>query len=299
MVVGFLFPPPPLLFPRFVIQKGMQACVPATQSIDCFCLQRGCCQVAARVESGFDTGLLGSGRRHAPPLARAAPPLARAAPGLASPPAARPCPAGRASHARAPSQAAELRQGRRGLGRGQERAPRRRRCPLRLPLAPAPAAPPARLRGAALLGSRGWRPGQGQAGPSVGHGAEEPPQIPSQAPGQPRAVVVRVRLCPRLGPPGAGELILHSASDLEDAPGRESEVWWCRQLSVMCPGVCLMVYSGNFICKGKLSAGSYLCLGIASLLPVKIVGCSWKGFLVKVFWFVPPGSADFIFHCGV
>lgn len=52
--------------PRFVIQKGMQARVPATQSIDCFCLQRGCCQVAARVESGIDTELLASSSCCAP-----------------------------------------------------------------------------------------------------------------------------------------------------------------------------------------------------------------------------------------
>lgn len=36
----------------------MQARIAATQSIDCFCLQQGCCQVAARVESGIDTELL-------------------------------------------------------------------------------------------------------------------------------------------------------------------------------------------------------------------------------------------------
>lgn len=206
------------------------------------------------------------GRRHARPLARPALPAARPAspaaspecPGPASPPppAARPCPAGRASHARAPPQAAQLRrQGRRGPGRRQECAPRRQGCPLRLPLAPAPGRPPARPPGAALLGTRGGRPGQGQAGAAVGRGAEEPPQIPRQAPGQPGAVVVRVRLCPRLGPPGAGELILHPARDLEDAPGRESEVWRCRQVFVMCPDVCLVVYSGNVICKGWLCRG--------------------------------------------
>lgn len=50
--------------------------------------------------------------------------------------------------------------------------------------------------------------------------------------------------------------------------------------------------------RGQAVGWSSLCLNIASLLPMKIVGCSWKGFLVKMFWFVPPGSADFLFHCA-
>lgn len=283
LVVGFFFFPP---FPWFVIQKGMQACVPATQSIDCFCLQRGCCQVAARVESGIDTGLLGSGpRQPRPPPCPAASPRCPAASqrcpraGRAPPPRLAPAagsasmPSGqgepRVRHARAPSQAAQLWQGQGGLGRRQECAPRRQGCPLRLPLAPASSGPPAQRSGAALLGTCGCRPGQGQVGPFVGHGAEEPPQIPSQAPGQPGAVVVRVRLCPRLGPPRAGELILPSPGDLEDAPGKESEVWWCRQLFVMCLDVCLVVYSGNSVCEGKL-LGGHLCVWILLLC------CLWK-----------------------
>lgn len=270
MVTGFFYFFFSLPFPWFVIQKGMQARVPGRQSIDCFCLQRGCCcQVPARVESSTDTGLPGSGPRRPrplPPPCPSASPLWPSASPLCpstsqlSPSASQLCPAAgspsmpsgqgepRARHARAPSQAAQLRPGRRGLGRGQECAPRRQGWPVRLPLAPASARPPARRPG-----TRGGHPGQGQAGPAVGHGAEEPPQIPGQAPG---AVVGRVRLCPRLGPPGAGELLLLGPSDLEDAPGREREVWWWwRQLFVMCLDVCLVVYSGNFICKGKLLSG--------------------------------------------
>lgn len=49
--------------------------------------------------------------------------------------------------------------------------------------------------------------------------------------------------------------------------------------------------------QGQAGRWSYPCLNIACLLPVKIVGCSWEGFLVKMFRFVPPGSADF--HCAV
>lgn len=45
--------------------------------------------------------------------------------------------------------------------------------------------------------------------------------------------------------------------------------------------------------------GSCMCLGIICLLPVKTVGCSWKGFFDKMFLFESPGSADFVFHCDV
>jgi len=45
-------------------------------------------------------------------------------------------------HARTPSQAAELRQGVRGVGRRQDRASRSEGCPLRLPLAPASSGAP-------------------------------------------------------------------------------------------------------------------------------------------------------------
>lgn len=229
--VSFLFF---LFLPWFVIQKGMQARVPATQSIDCFCLQRGCCQVAARVEPGIDSELLASSSccarsRHALPLT--------AAKGAGEAPHKDLTTARRSismqtgqrepwvRHARTPSQAAQLRQGVQGVGRRQEGASRSEGCPLRLSLAPASSGAPVWLSGASLLGTWGCQPEQEQVCPFVGHCAEEPPAIPGQAPGQPRGAVVRVCLCPRLVPPSTGEPVLHSPGDLEDAPGKESEVW--------------------------------------------------------------------------
>lgn len=139
-----------------------------------------------------------------------------------------------ARHARTPSQAAQLRQDGGSRGRG---------CALRLPLAPASSGAPVWLSGASLLGTWGCQPEQEQVCPFVGHCAEEPPAIPGQAPGQPRGAVASVLVCPRLVPPSAGEPVLHSPGDLEDAPGKESEVWWCRQLSVLCLDLCLEVPS--------------------------------------------------------
>ena len=95
--------------------------------------------------------------------------------------------------------------------------------------------------------------------------------------------MVRVRLCPRLVPPSAGEPILHSPSGLEDAPGKESEVWWCRQLLVLCLDLCLVVPSEQPVCRDEMSVGNVCCLDIDSLWPVEIVESSWKGFLLKMF----------------
>lgn len=69
---------------------------------------------------------------------------------------------------------------------------------------------------------------------------------------------------------------------------------------MLCLDLCLVVPSGKkIICEGELRVGNVWCLNIDSLWPVRVVGSSWKGFLVKMFWFLPPGSINFVFHCVV
>lgn len=65
---------------------------------------------------------------------------------------------------------------------------------------------------------------------------------------------------------------------------------------MLCLGLCSVVPSGKIICKGELLIGDVCCLNIDLLWPVEIVGFYWKGFLVKMFWCLLPGSTSFVFH---
>lgn len=69
---------------------------------------------------------------------------------------------------------------------------------------------------------------------------------------------------------------------------------------------------GNFLCyvlisvslcllekiirKVELLVGDLCCLNIDPLWPVEIPEFSGTGFVVKMFWFLPPGSPGFVFH---
>lgn len=300
---------PPLPSRGLSSRKGCRRASQATRSIDCFCLQRGCCQVAARVESGIDTGLLGSGPgpgsgsgsgpgRHAPPLASAAPPPASAAPGrprLAPPPAALHAPGAPCTGTSPGSTAAAA-------------APRARAAAGMCPPSPGmPTAPAAGTssRRASRTAPRRCPAGEprvpGRAGARRCLWGTRCGGAPPDAQGSPRAARDsggQSAAVPAAGPPRCRWAASALSRRIEDAPGTESEVCWCRELFV----VSWCVFSGLFWkshMQGQAVGWSYLCLNIASRLPMKIVSCSWKGFLVKMIWFVPPGPADFVIHCAV